>query len=439
MRTLREPERVLEAQEPFDVVVCGGGPAGIAAALSAARCGARTCLIEAHGCLGGIWTSGLLSYVLDGGNKGGILRELFERMEQLQARNNGVIFDVETMKLVLETLCEQAGICIRLHTRVVAAHRDAEGRLAAIVTESKSGREAWPAKVFIDTTGDGDVAAQAGCAYSYGEESNGAAQPMSLNALVTAGPPEQYAALTSETQARGIRLLTEAQRAGFRLSYERSSMWHIRDGLYILMANHQYGVSGLSADDLTRATIAARRETHQLVEALRSLGGIWRELRLVATAGQIGVREGRRIKGRYTVSVEDIVQGRRHEDGICRVRFNLDVHSPHPDEQKGMARYNAKFHDYRAKSQPYDIPLRALIARDVDGLLLAGRCISGDFLAHSSYRVTGNAAAMGQAAGALAAAAVQLDVLPHRVPWPEVRQRLEEAEQVILNKGDVVR
>lgn len=428
MRTVREPERVLEAKESFDVVVCGGGPAGIAAALSAARCGARVCLIEAHGCLGGIWTSGLLSYVLDGGSKGGILRELFARMEQLQARNNGVIFDVETMKVVLETLCAQAGVCIRLFTRVVAAHRDDSGRLAAIVTESKSGREAWSAKVFIDATGDGDVAAQAGCAFAYGEETSGAAQPMSLNALVTAGPPEQFAALTSETQARGIRLLTEAQRAGFRLSYERSSMWHIRDGLYILMANHQYGVSGLDADDLTRATMAARLEIFQLVEALRSLGGIWKDLRLVATANQIGVREGRRIKGRYAVNLDDILQGRRHEDGICRVHFNLDVHSPHPDERTGMERYDAKFLDYRAKSRPYDIPLRALIARDVDGLLMAGRCISGDFLAHSSYRVTGNAVAMGQAAGTLAALSAHMDTLPHRVPWSEVRKRLGELE-----------
>ncbi|MDF2651324.1 MAG: ribulose,5-biphosphate synthetase [Paenibacillus sp.] len=428
MPIVREPERVLETGGEFDVIVCGGGPAGIVAALAAARSGAKTCIIEAHGCLGGIWTSGLLSYVLDGGTKGGIMQELFSRMEQLNARNNGVIFDVETMKFVLERLCAQAGVDVRLLTQVVAAYRDDHGRLEAVVTESKSGREAWCAKVFIDTTGDGDVAAQAGCEFAYGEEKSGVAQPMSLNALVTAGPPEPFAEFTSNTQARGIRLLAEAERAGMRLSYRNSSMWHIRDGLYLMMANHQYGVSGLNANDLTRATIHARQEINQLVQALRSLGGIWKDLRLVATANQIGVREGRRIKGRYTVLVDDIMRGLKHEDGICRVHFNFDVHSPHPDEQKGMERYNAKFHEYRARKQPYDIPLRALIAKDVDGLLMAGRCISGDFLSHSSYRVTGNAVAMGQAAGTLAALSVRTGLLPHQVPWSEVRQRLGEFE-----------
>lgn len=433
MTSLKEPERVIPVTGQYDVIVCGGGPAGIAAALAAARSGAKTCLIEAHGCLGGIWTSGLLCYVLDAGNKKGILTELFDRLDRCGARNNNVIGDVETMKRILEEICLAAGVHIRLYTRVTAAYRDSRGtRLETIVTESKSGREAWQAQVFIDTTGDGDLAAQAGCQFEYGEEKTGVAQPMSLIALVTADPPESYKEFTADTLARGIRLQTEAERAGFALSYERSSMWHIRDGLYILMANHQYGVSGLNADQLTQATIHARRETHELIESLRSLQGIWGNMRLVATAAQIGVREGRRIHGRYTVTVQDIIQGIRHEDAVCHVNFNLDVHSPHPDERTGMTRYNERFHEYRAKKQSYDIPLRALIARDVDGLMMAGRCISGDFLAHSSYRVTGNAATMGQVAGAAAALAVHRQLLPHQVSWKEIEHLL-----VDINKGSL--
>lgn len=426
---VREPERELPLGGDFDVVVCGGGPAGVAAALASARSGARTCLIEGHGCLGGIWTSGLLSYVLDAGNKQGLLRELFLRMERLGVRRNEVIFDVETMKLELEELCLQENITIRFHTHVVAAYADADGVLRTIVTESKSGREAWRAHVFIDTTGDGDLAARAGCGFDYGEATSGASQPMSLVALVTAGKPEQYAHLTSTNRAKSIRLASEAERAGMTLSYAKASMWHMRDQLYIMMSNHQYGFSGLKADEVTSATLQARKELRQLVDSLRSLQGIWEDLRLVATAAQIGVREGRRIHGRYRVTLEDILQGRRHQDAICEVRFNLDVHSPHPDESQGASRYDSRFQEYRSKAQPYDIPLRSLIAKDVDGLLMAGRCISGDFFAHSSYRVTGNAVAMGQAAGVLAAAATDLGCLPHDVPWPEVERRMKSIER----------
>jgi hypothetical protein len=107
--------------------------------------------------------------------------------------------------------------------------------------------------------------------------------------------------------------------------------------------------------------------------------------------------------------------GGRHEDAVCRVAFGVDVHSPDPAEGKVVTEENRRY-----RAQPYDIPLRALIARDVDGLLLAGRCISGDFLAHSSYRVTGNAVAMGQAAGAVAALSARTGCLPHEVVWPDV-------------------
>lgn len=162
-----------------------------------------------------------------------------------------------------------------------------------------------------------------------------------------------------------------------------------------MMANHQYGVSALDGGQITAATLAARREVHALTAALRAQGGVWRDVRVVATADQIGVREGRRIHGRYTVTAEDLVPGVRHDDAVCRVTFPVDVHALDPNTGKTDSTGGLK-------SQPYDISLRALIARDVDGLVLAGRCISGDFFAHASYRVTGNAVAMGEAAGKLA-------------------------------------
>jgi hypothetical protein len=118
------------------------------------------------------------------------------------------------------------------------------------------------------------------------------------------------------------------------------------------------------------------------------------------------------------VSTEDIIQGARHEDGVCRVTFNVDIHSLDPSVDKGLSNMGVVM-------QPYDIPLRALIARDVDGLLLAGRCISGDFFAHASYRVTGNSVATGEAAGALAAVSAREGIPPHAVPWSIVSRALE--------------
>lgn len=191
--TIQEPARELDVVSTWDVIVCGGGPAGIAAAITAARRGAKTCLIETHGCLGGIWTAGSLSYILDGRNKKGILTEILKRVNEIKVRqgftsetesNKGFVCDVESTKLVLEEMCLEAGVHIRLHTRVVYALKDNNNRLSHAITESKSGREAWAAKVFIDTTGDGDLAARAGCQYDLGEEHTGKMQPMSLIALV---------------------------------------------------------------------------------------------------------------------------------------------------------------------------------------------------------------------------------------------------------------
>ena len=130
------------------------------------------------------------------------------------------------------------------------------------------------------------------------------------------------------------------------------------------------------------------------------------------------MREGRRIHGRYEITGQDLLCGARFEDAVCRVTMGIDVHSTDPGKTRVV---EAKPH----RSQPYDIPLRALIARDVDGLLMAGRCISGDFIAHSSYRVTGNAVAMGQAAGICAALAARSGALPQDVAWMDIKQGLD--------------
>jgi hypothetical protein len=200
---------------------------------------------------------------------------------------------------------------------------------------------------------------------------------------------------------------------GHSPSYAKPSLFRVRDDLFILMANHEYGFKGTSARDVTRATLRARKELNALIDGLRGTGGVWKNLRLVATAEQIGVREGRRLRGLYTVTADDLKEGRRFDDAVCRATFGVDVHALDPKKTKGI-----EAHPWRAK--PYDIPLRALVAKDVKGLLFAGRCISGDFIAHSSYRVTGNAVALGEAAGKAAAVAALGNKAPSEVSVAEL-------------------
>ncbi len=185
------------------------------------------------------------------------------------------------------------------------------------------------------------------------------------------------------------------------------------------MINHEYGIDATDAKQVTDASQRGRIEINRVVDALTKSDGPFKGCLLASSAEYIGVREARRLHGRYTVTTDDLRRGARFDDAIARVRFGVDVHSPDPAEDKGNS-------NLKIQAQPYDIPLRSLIAKDVDGLLMAGRCISGDWIAHSSYRVTGEAVSMGEAAGLLAAASTQTDRLPHEVPFSEIADQIGE-------------
>ena len=395
----------------YDVIVAGGGPAGIGAAIAAARTGRRTMLIESHGCLGGIWTAGLVGLCLDF-DKGSLTREIAERLDALGARKlkeyDTFSYEPEYMKLVCEELCREAGVRIRLGTMVVAAVR--EGRnVTAVVTESKSGRETWRAKAFVDATGDGDLAARAGCGFDMGIGEGGTGQPASLLAAVLVenavelAPYNMLQEIKEDEPTPREKLRLEMKRAGVEPSYGWPTMFFIHPHLAIWMCNHEYKVRVDDADAITEATLRARREVIGQVAALAKLGGPWRNLRVAATAEQIGHRCARRIHGRYTVTREDVIAGARFPDSVCECRYPSDIHAldakagrTSPADVEGMTT--------GVKWRPFQIPLRALQAKDVENLWMAGRCISGDFVAHASYRVTGVAVATGEAAGRAAAA-----------------------------------
>jgi hypothetical protein len=427
---ITEPTREIPITGDADVIVCGAGPAGIGAALAAARAGAKVRLLEVNGCVGGVWTAGILAWLFEM-QQPGITREITAELDRRGARNNlcshdtkQYAYDVEAMKLLLEEWLTDAGVEFHLHTRVVAAIKDGR-RIKAIVTESKSGREAWTAKTFIDCSGDGDLAALCGCGFDLGKPGSGALQPFTYMALITASDLEglkpflvfldgyRHPSFIGPTQ----NFLKEIQSAGVDPSYHASTLFHLRDNLLALMINHEYGVSPINERDVTKATVRGRAEVNRVVTALRKRGGPWKDVLLVATPEQVGTREGRRIHGRYTVSTDDLRIGAVHEDAVCNVTYQIDVHSTDPTKGKG-------FEQETFKAKPYDIPLRALIAKDIDNLLMAGRCISGDFIAHSSYRVTGISVALGQAAGVAGALASRANLGAADIAYKQVRETL---------------
>ena len=417
-----EPPRTLPV-ETCDVIVAGGGPAGIAAAAAAARAGAKVKLFELHGALGGIWTNGFMGCMMDF-NKSATDRELTRRLDQLAARcprtpkqprryAANYVYEPEYMKLACEDFCREAGVDFLLHTAVVAAYRDASGRnIETVVTESKEGRRAWRAKVFIDCTGDGDLAARAGCGFDFGGV-EGNDQPGSLCSVAVSPHPEEIAPFvvnhpsTFDDKGRQAvfpktALLKELQRAGVDPTYHYPTLFMARPGIYVFIINHAYALPLDDVRAITQATVDARRETLLAARALERLGGPWEGFRVVATAEQIGHRAARRVHGLYTLTAEDVRTGARFPDAVTTSYIGVDIHATSRDFNRKKA---AGSHGY--KNKPFQIPLRACIAKDVDNLYLAGRCISGDFVSMASYRITGSAVAMGEAVGKEAAKRVQ--------------------------------
>lgn len=383
----------------FDIIVCGGGTAGVAAAIAAARNGAQTLLVERNGCLGGILTQGNVSYIMDLNGKQGFALEFVKRLIEEKAAKGVAVhvdLDPEMAKYLLEELCLEAGVTLQYYTEVTGVVKDG-ARISSIQTYSKSGFENIEATMVIDTTGDGDVCALAGCQYDMGDDENGVCQPMSFNTIVGGVKLEDIKEYCihvpgvpySDTPKHKTWELLNS--LGIQLSYTMPFFMPIplETDRFVFACNHEYHKNAVSVQDLTQATIEGRREVFASVRALRRLGGIWKGLKVIQSPDYIGVREGRRIHGKYTVTKEDLIEGKTCENPACHVTFNVDIHFAG----------GYKNGDVKVKSQGYDIPMEALMAKDFDNLYMAGRCISGDFYAHASYRVMGNTLMMGESIG----------------------------------------
>ena len=367
--------------------------------------------------LGGMWTAGLVNPLFEATRNGWLVAELVARLQAAGAWRTwkfAYTFDVETMKRELEAMLLESGVELLYHTLAVDSIVEA-GRLRGIVIESKAGREALLAAVTVDCTGDGDVAARAGVPFEFGRLGDDLVQPLTLMFTVEgAGDYEQESA-----PALYDALVQAGAQAGLPFGRENYVPWVISlpaPGQAAVQYTHVYRLNPLDPADLTAGTVAARRQAAEAVAALRGVPGL-EAVRLSQTAAHLGVRETRRIAGQYRLELDDLASGRRFAEAVARCDFGVDIHEPAPGAGLPSG--------HGAPMQPYEIPYRCLVPAQGEGLLVAGRCLSGSHEAHASYRVTGTCLATGQAAGLAAAWAARAGTTPGAVEGAALRAALE--------------
>lgn len=410
-------ERGEESLGSYDVVVCGGGPAGVAAGVMAARQGAKVLLIERYGRLGGMAVQALVGPLM-GGVDSPFVEEVLKRI-------GGRHPDTDRLDLEYAALLEQAKAEIFLHAGVAGAIVEA-GRVTGVRLATKQGFIRVAAKVTIDATGDGDIAAWAGAAFEKGRPADGLLQPGSIMYRVGGVDAKQAITCGSEEEAHQVRtpegtwhdVVAKAQSAGelpAEIGVVRLYRSHRQDER-IVNATQVNRVDGTRVADLTRAELEGRRQAYRVLEFLRKHGPGYANAHISAMPAIIGIRETRRILGVEYLTREDVIQGRKRPDAVVRsADFVIDIHNPAGAGQaEGFAQ----------KARPYDIPYGCLVPRKLDGLLLAGRCISGSHDAHASYRVQCIAMATGAAAGVAAALAAQSGIQPRNVDVKQIQKVL---------------
>ena len=427
MKTYSEAPREIPIVDEVEVLVAGGGPAGIGAALAAARNGAKTMLVEQYNCIGGMATSGMMSHWC-GGTESPLLDEITARMladsslPQHGEECGPWSISHESLKKVLLDLLEEAGVKIQLYTMVSGPIMDGT-EVKGVILESKSGREAVMAKVVVDASGDGDIAARAGAEYVMGRENDHQCQPVTLMFRIggvncsKAIFPCSFESLVDvpkgEIQALGRKNIPFP--AGHVLLYRT----RLPGEVCVNMSN-VIGIDGTNASELSKAEIICRRQIEVIIRFLREYAPGYEDCYLVSAAQNVGVRETRHFKGLYTMNEFDIVEAKLFDDWIAtRNHFNFDIHSL---SGPGLDANGAQQH-FKSKGK-YSIPYRACVPEKIDGLLLAGRNISGTHKAHSNYRVMPICLNMGQGVGTAAALAAKEGIKARDIDVKKVQEKL---------------
>ncbi|MDD2709928.1 MAG: FAD-dependent oxidoreductase [Verrucomicrobiae bacterium] len=427
---------------PQKIIIVGGGPAGTVAAIAAARNGARTLLIESRGCLGGQMTSGLLtilssfddmdrrddrlveqrlnhsdekSFVASCVNlptarriNRGIAEEIVRRLEAARGAidigTGCLLVNPETAKRVLEEMVLESGAQIRYFTSLVDATRKGS-KITGIVVASKDGAKTLAADQFIDATGDGDLAAFAGVPFEKGRPEDGQMQGVTL--VFRLGGVKFF----GRSYAHSYEKETQRCNKIFERAWkEKRVSGHYRvgcinaipgmPGVVSINCQHCWWIDGTKEEDLTKMMITARKEIHEIVQLYRQHLKGFEDCFLLDTAAMPGVRDTRRIKGKYTMTEQDVLQARKFNDSIGKGAWALDVHIPSKVKVKPGE-------IFMKPGTAYDIPYRCLVPVGVDNLLVAGRCISATHKALGALRLMSHCMVMGQAAGTAAALCVK--------------------------------
>jgi len=446
----------LAAEIEQDVIVIGGGMAGCAAAVSAARAGCQTLLIESFGFLGGWATAALVNPFMSHCAADGkaLVGGLYEHIRERLRSAGGLLansFDSEAMKFVLQEMVIESGAGLRLHTFLERARVRGDGSIA-VRLRSKTGVEEIGCRRLVDCSGDGDAAVSLGARYEMGDAEG---LPQAVTLMFDMGGvdfaramayvrdhPDQFRFPKLPTDADPVKLaegvisvagyydlVAEARAKG---EYEAAGdlIFYIgrpQRGTVVFNTTHIGDVDGANADDLTRAEIEGRRQMMSIVGFVRKYVPGFEESYLLQSAAHVGVRETRRIIGEYLFSEDDVIEARKFDDAICRLAYPVDVHSgrgsgytkSEEEEDRRRARPNAP-----PRGDWYEVPYRCLVPLGVEDLLVAGRCVSSTQAGHGAIRIMPCCAAMGEAAGTAAAMSLRDGIAPRRVDGTAVRDAL---------------
>ncbi len=420
----------------YDLIVVGGGFAGTAAAIEAAKHGTDVLLIEKYNCLGGAAAYALVSPFMGywthvGENKkrqnlaGDLFLEIVDEAMKLTKPSMDTpmipdaLFDEESMKLAMIRMARKYGVTLLFNTTVTAVSKE-NGVLRSVKAVCKAIEMEFSADHFIDATGDAELSYLAGCECEVGRAHDGLCQPMTLCFRVGGIDKEKFMAFRPKMQ----ELYKEWQASG-RISNPRENVLIFRNynnGVIHFNTTRVIKKSPTDPFALTEAEIEAREQTYEMMEFLRAAVEGCENARLLSTALHIGIRESRRVMGEYVLCEKDLISLARFEDAIAVANYAIDIHSP-----DGSGTRFQEFGD----GEWYEIPYRALLPKGFDNLLVAGRCISSTHEAQASYRIMPFCAELGHAAGCAVSVARKHGTSVRAVSVPEVQRILRDEGFVI--------
>jgi len=431
-------QRDVPLRHEVDVFVAGGGPAGCAAAVTAAQAGASVFLAEGQVCFGGAGTAGMVPAFMRFGDgvhflAGGFGERLLDRLiaaggagelPEAYDKTGGFAIEAETLKRVYDEMVREAKVRFTFATQMVAVECEG-GHITGVVLAAKSGLFAVRAKVYIDATGDGDLCAWAGAPFEKGD-AEGNLMPGTLCSLWA---NIDFAAVRRDL--RGVPAnarIEEAFRDGV-LSYcdkHLPGIWAIRKNIGGGNVGHTFGVDGTDERSLTEALLWGRRSLVEYGRYYREyLGSGYRGMDLVTTGAMLGIRETRRIGGDAVLEVDAFKTRAVFDDEIGRFNYPVDIHVARPNDEREYKRFEQEFNTMRlGNGESYGIPYGTLLPRGLDNALVAGRCISTDRAMQASVRVMPGCYITGQAAGMAAAMAADSGGTPRAVAPDELRRRL---------------